>query len=82
MLKAVFHPLYDAWLNQNIESRTRSTVLSFMSQANAIGQTAGGPLIGWIGVRYTIRASIVMSAVMLFPIVIVFLKLRRQRETG
>ncbi|SEO63216.1 Major Facilitator Superfamily protein [Paenibacillus sp. OV219] len=82
MFNSVFYPLYSAWLNQHIESGTRSTVLSFLSQANAIGQTAGGPVIGWAGVRYTIRVSIVLSAVMLVPLVFVFQKLRRQKENG
>ncbi len=80
MFNAVFNPLYAAWLNQHLESRTRATVLSFMSQANAIGQTAGGPIIGWSGVRYSIRVSIILSAFMLLPLVFVFQKLRRQHE--
>lgn len=82
MLNSVFNPLYAAWLNQQLESRTRSTLLSFLSQANAIGQTAGGPLVGWAGVRYTIRVSIVLSACLLLPLVMVFRKLRKRQEGG
>ncbi|WP_164545787.1 MFS transporter [Paenibacillus albus] len=81
MFNSVFYPLYSAWLNQHLESGTRSTVLSFLSQANAIGQTAGGPVIGWAGVRYTIRVSIVLSAFMLLPLVFVFQKLRKQEAS-
>ncbi len=39
-------PIYTAWLNQHLESSVRATMLSAAGQADAIGQIAGGPLIG------------------------------------
>lgn len=65
-------PISAAWLNRHLESRTRATVLSVMSQSDALGQTAGGPFVGWIGSRYAIRASLLASAALLVPIVALY----------
>lgn len=71
-------PIYNTWLNMNIESKTRATVLSMVSQSDAFGQTAGGPMVGWIGSRISIRASLVASSLLLVPIMIVFGKILRK----
>jgi MFS family permease len=73
-------PIYQTWLNQNIESRVRATVLSMMSQSDALGQTAGGPFVGFVGLRHSIRASIVLAALLLSPILLVMGKALRQTE--
>ncbi|MFP3682060.1 hypothetical protein SB725_33760, partial [Pseudomonas sp. SIMBA_041] len=44
VIEALSSPLYDTWINLNIESSVRATVLSMMSQSTALGQTAGGPV--------------------------------------
>ncbi|MBY9078684.1 MFS transporter [Paenibacillus sp. HN-1] len=69
---AVAEPLYATWLNRNLESRTRATVLSMVSQADAFGQSAGGPAVGWIGSRFSIRASLLAAGVLLLPVLGVF----------
>ncbi|NQX69171.1 MFS transporter [Paenibacillus alba] len=77
-------PIYDTWLNLNIESRSRATVLSMMSQSDALGQTAGGPLVGWVGKRFSLRTSLVAAAVLLVPILGVYgrtLRNRRERDS-
>jgi MFS transporter, DHA3 family, tetracycline resistance protein len=45
----VHGPLSGAWLNQRLEPSTRATVLSLNGQADAVGQIAGGPVIGALG---------------------------------
>ncbi|MDN8756724.1 MFS transporter, partial [Staphylococcus aureus] len=35
-------PLAQTWLNGSLESRSRATVLSMVSQADALGQLTGG----------------------------------------
>lgn len=69
-------PIYNTWLNQHIESKSRATVISMMSQCDALGQSAGGPLVGWIGNRLSVRASIVTSAILLTPVLGLFARLR------
>ncbi|MFF2909591.1 MFS transporter [Paenibacillus sp. NPDC057934] len=72
-------PIYNTWLNQHIESKSRATVISMMSQSDALGQSAGGPLVGWIGNRLSVRASIVASAVLLTPVLGLFARQIRDR---
>ncbi|TQR30374.1 MFS transporter [Brevibacillus brevis] len=79
VIQSLSSPLYDTWLNVNIESNVRATVLSMMGQSNALGQTAGGPAVGWIGTRFSIRASLVAAAILLAPILIVFGRALRRR---
>ncbi|TMV52371.1 MFS transporter [Paenibacillus mesophilus] len=79
IVRTLSGPVYDAWLNLNIDSKSRATVLSMMSQSDALGQTAGGPFVGWIGSRFSIRASLVAAAVLLSPILGVYVRVLRRR---
>lgn len=58
----LIEPLYTAWVNQDIEPRVRATVLSMSSQVDALGQIAGGPLVGLIGSAISVQAAILTSA--------------------
>lgn len=75
-------PLYTAWVNQKLDSSVRATVLSMSSQVDAIGQVAGGPLVGLIGNLAGVRAAITISSLSLSPILLLFNRtLRRSDET-
>lgn len=65
-------PLYTAWVNQKLESTVRATVLSMSSLVDAIGQVAGGPLIGLIGNLSGVRVAITISSLSLTPILLLF----------
>jgi DHA3 family tetracycline resistance protein-like MFS transporter len=67
-LRSLAFPLYNAWLVQNIEARVRATVLSMVSQSDAIGQAVVGPAIGLVGLVASLRAAITASALLLAPI--------------
>lgn len=71
-VSAVALPIYRTWLNQHLEPETRATVLSLVNQTDALGQMTGGPLVGWVGARFTLRASLVMGAIALAPAVGVY----------
>jgi DHA3 family tetracycline resistance protein-like MFS transporter len=60
-------PLYNTWMIQNIDPRVRATVLSMSGQANALGQVAGGPVIGAVGTAYGLRLAIAAAAALLSP---------------
>jgi MFS transporter, DHA3 family, tetracycline resistance protein len=61
-------PLYTIWLNEQVtDSRVRATVFSISGQGDAIGQTAGGPVLGAIGNVWGIRAALVAGAAALAP---------------
>jgi DHA3 family tetracycline resistance protein-like MFS transporter len=60
-------PLYDAWVVPMIEPRVRATVLSTIGQADAVGETLGGPAIGLIATLATPGAAIVAAGAALVP---------------
>jgi len=69
VLGAITGPVEAAWLNRNLESSSRATVISMVGQANAIGQVGGGPALGWVGSTVSVRAALLGSALVLSPIV-------------
>lgn len=78
---AVQGPVLAAWLNAHIAPDVRATVLSILGQTDALGQAAGGPAVGWIGARVSLRAAMVTAAVLLGPAVGVYWRAGR-REAG
>jgi DHA3 family tetracycline resistance protein-like MFS transporter len=83
--KAVFSsvqdPLHRAWLTQSIDSRVRATVLSMTSQVDAVGQIAGGPIIGAIG-NTSVRAAIALSGLLLLPVLPLYGRAHRQEQAS
>jgi DHA3 family tetracycline resistance protein-like MFS transporter len=69
VLRGVTHPIMASWTNRYIESGVRATVLSSFSQLNAVGQIAGGPVVGVIGDRLGLRAALSAAALLLAPMV-------------
>ena len=67
MFREARGPIYDAWTNQNLEPKVRATVFSMCSQANAVGQIAGGPILGWLAVVVSLRVSLVLAGLFLIP---------------
>jgi DHA3 family tetracycline resistance protein-like MFS transporter len=67
VIGALGSPLYDAWLAQRVAPKLRATVYSMLNQADALGQSAGGPAIGAIGSYISLRAAIVATGIMLAP---------------
>jgi DHA3 family tetracycline resistance protein-like MFS transporter len=63
-------PLYTTWLNKQItDSSVRATVLSISGQANAVGQAAGGPVLGVIGNAFGIPIALATGALTVLPAV-------------
>jgi MFS transporter, DHA3 family, tetracycline resistance protein len=84
--KAVFAsisgPLHQAWLAESIDPRVRATVLSMTSQVDALGQIAGGPAIGWVGRSYGVRSALAVSALLLVPLLPLYMRAQRQDTAG
>jgi DHA3 family tetracycline resistance protein-like MFS transporter len=66
-LSRMYDPLHLAWINQNVDSSVRATVISMSSQSDAIGQIAGGPMLGVIGTWSTLRAALAASGAVMLP---------------
>lgn len=62
----VMGPLYDAWINQRLDSETRATVISMSGQVDAIGQITSGPVAALVSLS-SIRAAIAMASLLLTP---------------
>jgi DHA3 family tetracycline resistance protein-like MFS transporter len=67
IFREIRNPIYDAWMNQNVESKVRATVFSMCSQANSVGQIVGGPVLGLIATTISLRISIVLTGLVLIP---------------
>lgn len=66
-LRAARGPLMTNWLNRNLPSHSRATLLSMMSQGDAVGQTLGGPVIGYVARQVSIAVALTGSALLLTP---------------
>ncbi|MFZ6027251.1 MAG: MFS transporter [Chloroflexota bacterium] len=64
--RSVAAPLYDAWVNQKLDSNVRATVISMSGQVDAFGQIAGGPLVGAIG-NLSVRLALAVTGFILSP---------------
>ncbi len=62
----VMGPLYDAWVNQRLDSGHAATVISMSGQVDAIGQIASGPVAALISLS-SIRAAISLAGLLLAP---------------
>ncbi|HEV2128192.1 MAG TPA: hypothetical protein VGR22_06210 [Thermomicrobiales bacterium] len=80
LLGNLYHPVRQAWMNRNIEPRTRATVLSFQEQIASMGEIGGGPPLGWVGSRFGVRAAIVAAGLVFSPVIAVFLRAAHLRD--
>ena len=76
-LRTITFPLQSAWVNQQIESNVRATVLSINGQIDAVGQLSGGPILGVIGRLVSLQAALWASALTLSTTVPLYHRLRR-----
>ena len=82
LLRTASGPISGTWLNQNIRSEVRATVLSMNGQADALGQVAGGPLIGAIGSAFSMRAALVFSGLLITPALALYARTFKPRRVG
>lgn len=68
LARQVLSPLWDIWVNQQItDSSVRATVNSITGQADAVGQAAGGPVLGVVGNGFGTGAALAGGALLLAP---------------
>lgn len=73
MFRTINEPIFNSWLNNHIDDNSRATVLSVNGQINSLGQIIGGPIIGIIASKISISIGIACTALMLTPIIIIYL---------
>ena len=78
MLRRTMGPILSIWTNQHIgtaDAGVRATVLSMVNQADAMGQIAGGPVVGAVG-NFSLRLALTMSALILTPALALYRRTR------
>lgn len=78
--RGVSFSLAHAWLNFQVPSKVRATVLSMTGQIDAFGELAGGPVLGAIGRLASLRAALLTSALVLSPAAPLFRRIERLQE--
>ena len=81
LARGLLPPLYTTWLNDQIsDSSVRATVLSISGQANAIGQAAGGPVLGVVGNTFGIPAALIAGALTSLPAAALYARAIRHHD--
>jgi MFS transporter, DHA3 family, tetracycline resistance protein len=60
-------PLKAAWITLYTDAHQRATVFSFDGMVDPVGQIAGGPIVGIIGERFSLRAALVAVGIIMSP---------------
>ena len=67
VLRGLYSPLYDAWINRGLDPASRATVNSIASQADALGQVTFGPIFGVLGNTLGVRTALALAALVRVP---------------
>ncbi|MGD8831724.1 MAG: MFS transporter [Pseudomonadales bacterium] len=76
-LRSVYDPISSAWLNHLFPEATRATLFSLFGQGDAVGQVAGGPILGFLARQLGIGVALGASALMLLPTLPLFNRIGR-----
>jgi MFS transporter, DHA3 family, tetracycline resistance protein len=80
-LSFAYDPYYIAWINQNVDSSVRATVISINSQSESLGRITGAPLIGFVSAVSTVRAALTLAGLaMLVPLLLYLRAFGQGRE--
>ncbi len=79
-LREIRQPIFTAWLNRGLDSRTRATINSMAGQMDAVGQVAGGPTIGLAAIWWGVPAAIAIAGVIRAPAVALSARALRRGE--
>lgn len=80
--RTISDPLFRIWINQNVESRVRATVMSMESQTFSLGQAFGGPVIGAIGTAISLPAALISTGLARLPVAALYVRLILKGEFG
>lgn len=79
VLRSVAGPLDATWLNYNLDSSVRATVISMNAQTNAFGQIFGGPMVGAVATRGSLRLAMIIVGMLVAPLVWMTARASRQQ---
>jgi DHA3 family tetracycline resistance protein-like MFS transporter len=74
VMRRVTMPISTAWINQSLTPNVRATVLSLDAQTDAVGQIAGGPLLGALAVTAGTPTAMLTVAAFLIPSLLLYVR--------
>jgi MFS transporter, DHA3 family, tetracycline resistance protein len=77
VLREVREPVFDAWINQGLDPRSRATVNSMASQADAMGEISAGPLVGLLGLLRSVQSALIFAGLVRLPSLLLYGRARR-----
>jgi MFS transporter, DHA3 family, tetracycline resistance protein len=76
--RGLTEPPFRTWLNGTVtDSRVRATVLSISGVAGSAGEWAGGPVLGVVGNRWSVRTALAVGGLLLTPTLALFARAAR-----
>ncbi|HEX6843625.1 MAG TPA: MFS transporter [Actinomycetota bacterium] len=81
-LRNVREPIFRAWVNQGLEARTRATINSMATQADAIGQAVGGPMLGLTARYGSVPLALGISGLLRLPALLLYRRAIRGGTVG
>jgi DHA3 family tetracycline resistance protein-like MFS transporter len=74
VMRRVTIPISTAWINQSLTPNVRATVMSLNAQTDAVGQIAGGPLLGALAVTAGAPAALLAAAGFIVPSLLLYVR--------
>jgi MFS family permease len=78
--RGMLTPTHKAYLNRHIPGEQRATVLSFDSMMARVGAALGLVILGWTAKNYSIQVSWLISGLLLFLLIPIYLKARKNES--
>jgi DHA3 family tetracycline resistance protein-like MFS transporter len=74
VMRRVTVPISTAWINQSLTPHVRATVMSLNAQTDAVGQIAGGPLLGALAVSAGTPTVMLIAAAFILPSLLLYIR--------
>lgn len=71
-LQDLGEPIMEAWLNQNIHSKVRATVISMSGQTGEIGALGSSTGLGAFGDHFGVRSALKLLGAILLPLILIY----------
>ena len=75
-------PITEAWMNQNIPSKIRATLISMSSQAGMVGTLGINTGLGAFGDRFGVRRALGLSSIILLPMMLIYARKKDGAQNG
>ena len=71
-VRRAMDPLTLVWINRGLDPNSNATVLSMLSQGDALVQIAGGPALGGVGSATSVRTSLLGVGAIVAPALMLY----------